>query len=69
VAPGFIAMGNFGSMEAFQKAFGPHADVIMADIPNYTDIQPTTQFIECPAPDGSNSQRLSCCIHTMPRLE
>jgi uncharacterized protein (TIGR02118 family) len=46
--PGFIAMGHlyFDSIEAFQKAFGPHADVIMADIPNYTDIQPRIQFSE-----------------------
>jgi uncharacterized protein (TIGR02118 family) len=46
--PSFIAMGHlyFDSMEAFQTAFGPHADAIMADIPNYTDIQPTIQFSE-----------------------
>jgi uncharacterized protein (TIGR02118 family) len=34
----------FDSAEAFQAAFGPHAKVIMADIPNYTDIQPTIQI-------------------------
>ena len=46
--PGFIAMGHlyFDSVEAFQKAFGPHADAIMGDIRNYTDIQPTIQFSE-----------------------
>ena len=46
--PGFIAMGHlyFNSIEAFQKAFGPHADTIMADIPNYTDVQPTIQISE-----------------------
>ena len=46
--PGFIAMGHlyFDSVEAFQKAFGPHADAIMGDIPNYTDSQPTIQFSE-----------------------
>jgi uncharacterized protein (TIGR02118 family) len=46
--PGFIAMGHlyFDSIEAFQKAFGLHADAIMGDIPNYTDIQPTIQFSE-----------------------
>ena len=44
--PEFIAMGHiyFDSAEAFQTAFGPHADAIMADIPNYTDIQPTLQI-------------------------
>jgi uncharacterized protein (TIGR02118 family) len=46
--PAFIAMGHiyFDSVEAFQTAFGPHADAIMADIPNYTDIQPTLQISE-----------------------
>ena len=46
--PGFIAMGHlyFDSIEAFQTAFAPHAEAIMADIPNYTDIQPTIQLSE-----------------------
>ena len=46
--PGFIAMGHlyFDSMEVFQTTFGLHAEAIMADIPNYTDIQPTIQFSE-----------------------
>ena len=46
--PAFIAMGHiyFESAEAFQTAFGPHAEAIMADIPNYTDIQPTLQISE-----------------------
>ncbi len=30
----------------FEAAFGPHAQEIMADIPNYTDIQPTIQLSE-----------------------
>jgi uncharacterized protein (TIGR02118 family) len=44
--PAFIAMGHlyFDSVPAFQTAFGPHAEAIMADIPNYTDIQPTIQI-------------------------
>ena len=44
--PAFVAMGHiyFDSVEAFQTAFGPHADAIMGDIPNYTDIQPTLQI-------------------------
>jgi uncharacterized protein (TIGR02118 family) len=44
--PAFIAMGHmyFDTVEAFQSAFGPHAEAIMADIPNYTDIQPTIQI-------------------------
>jgi len=36
----------FDSVEAFQTAFGPHAQAIMEDIPNYTDIQPTIQISE-----------------------
>ncbi len=44
----FIAMGHlyFDSLEAFQKAFPPHAAAIMGDIPNYTNIQPTIQVSE-----------------------
>lgn len=34
------------SVEAFQAAFGPHADAIMADIPNYTDLTPVLQISE-----------------------
>ena len=46
--PGFIAIGHiyFESVEAFRAAFTPHAEAIMADIPNYTDIQPTLQISE-----------------------
>jgi uncharacterized protein (TIGR02118 family) len=46
--PAYVAMGHlyFDSAEAFQTAFGPHAQTIMADIPNYTDIQPTIQISE-----------------------
>jgi uncharacterized protein (TIGR02118 family) len=46
--PTFTAMGHlyFDSVQAFQTAFGPHAEAIMADIPNYTDIQPTIQISE-----------------------
>jgi uncharacterized protein (TIGR02118 family) len=34
------------SVEAFQKAFGPHAKDIMADVKNYTDIRPVMQISE-----------------------
>ncbi len=49
-APGsdatFAAMGHlyFESLEDFQHAFGPHADVILCDIPNYTNIRPDIQI-------------------------
>ena len=47
-APAFIAMGHIycDSTEAFQSAFGPHAQAIMGDIPNYTNIEPTIQISE-----------------------
>jgi uncharacterized protein (TIGR02118 family) len=46
--PAYVAMGHlyFDSAEAFQTSFGPHAQAIMGDIPNYTDIQPTIQISE-----------------------
>lgn len=34
------------SVEAFQAGFGPHAEAIMADIPNYTDLTPVIQISE-----------------------
>lgn len=49
-APGapatYVAMGHlyFDSVDAFQNAFAPHAPAIMADIANYTDIQPIIQI-------------------------
>jgi len=44
----YVAMGHllFDSVEAFQNSFGPHSEAIMADIPNYTDTQPTIQISE-----------------------
>lgn len=51
-APGtpapYIAVGYlmFDSVEAFQSAFAPHADAIMADVPNYTNVQPMIQIAE-----------------------
>jgi len=44
--PDYAAMGHLylESVEAFQAAFQPHAAEIMADIPNYTDIQPIIQI-------------------------
>jgi uncharacterized protein (TIGR02118 family) len=52
VAPGapptYSAMGHlyFDSVAEFQAAFGPHTETIMADIPNYTNIQPVIQVSE-----------------------
>jgi uncharacterized protein (TIGR02118 family) len=42
----YAAIGQlfFDSLESFQKAFGPHARDISADIPNYTDVTPVIQI-------------------------
>ena len=44
----YIAMGHlyFDTMEAFQTAFAAHAEAIIGDVPNYTDIQPVVQISE-----------------------
>ena len=34
------------SVETFQRTFGPHAEEIMADIRNYTDLTPVLQISE-----------------------
>jgi uncharacterized protein (TIGR02118 family) len=54
-APGapatYVAMGHlyFDSADAFASAFGPHAQEILADIPNYTNTQPTIQISDVKA--------------------
>jgi uncharacterized protein (TIGR02118 family) len=51
-APGhpapFVALGHvyFNRAEDFQKGMGHHGVEIMADIPNYTNIQPQIQISE-----------------------
>tara|TARA_R110001632_G_scaffold43376_2_gene109965 strand:- start:4795 stop:5118 length:324 start_codon:yes stop_codon:yes gene_type:complete len=42
----FLAMGNlyFDSMESYQNSFGPNAPEIMADIPNFSTIEPIVQI-------------------------
>jgi len=44
----YVAMGHlwFDSVESFQQSFAPHAQEIMGDIPNYTDLQPVIQVSE-----------------------
>jgi uncharacterized protein (TIGR02118 family) len=46
--PPYLAMGHlyFDSVEAFEKAFAPNAEPIMADIPNYTNTTPVIQISE-----------------------
>ena len=54
-APGapatYVAMGHlyFDSADAFQAAFAPNAQAILADIPNYTNTQPTIQISDVKA--------------------
>ena len=44
----YLAVGYlyFESLEAYQTAFGPNAEKIVGDIPNYTNIQPILQISE-----------------------
>ena len=46
--PPFEAMCHIHceSVEAFQRAFAPHAAEIMGDVRNYTEIQPVMQVSE-----------------------
>ncbi len=41
-SPDFTVMAHmyFDSLESFQNSFGPKAEEIMADLPNFTEIQP-----------------------------
>jgi len=41
-----IASFIFDSVPAYQAAFGPHAQEIMADISKYTSIEPVVQISE-----------------------
>lgn len=36
----------FDNVEAFQQSFGPHAQEIMSDIPNFTNVEPVVQVSE-----------------------
>ncbi len=41
-----IALLDFESEQAFLGAAGAHADDVMGDVPNFTNIQPIVQFNE-----------------------
>jgi len=41
-----IARLTFDSVDAFNGSFGPHADEILGDIPNYTNATPVIQVSE-----------------------
>ncbi|MEX0287983.1 MAG: EthD family reductase [Flavobacteriaceae bacterium] len=44
----YIAIGYFyfNKLSEYQSVFGPNAEQIVGDIPNYTDIQPVVQISE-----------------------
>lgn len=44
----FAAMGHlyFDTIEDFENSFGPNAEEIMADLVNFTNVQPTIQISE-----------------------
>jgi uncharacterized protein (TIGR02118 family) len=46
--PTYIGMCHIysDSVESFQAGFGPNAERILADIPNYTDLSPVVQISE-----------------------
>ena len=46
--PAYVALGHlyFDSLPAFEQAFGPHAKQIMADLANFTNLEPTVQINE-----------------------
>lgn len=46
--PPYVAIGHilFDSIEDLQRAFALHAETIMADIANYTTIEPVIQISE-----------------------
>jgi uncharacterized protein (TIGR02118 family) len=37
---------RFDSVQSFQAAFGPHAESIMKDVPNYSSVEPVVQISE-----------------------
>jgi uncharacterized protein (TIGR02118 family) len=47
-SPLSVALGHmyFESIPAFVEAWTPHAAQIIADVPNYTNLQPTIQISE-----------------------
>ncbi|WP_411030560.1 EthD family reductase [Spongiimicrobium sp. 3-5] len=44
----YLAIGYlyFDQLSAYQNSFGPNAEKIVSDIPNYTNIQPVVQISE-----------------------
>lgn len=44
----FVAIINmyFESLDSFQQSFGPNINKLLADLPNFTDIEPVAQISE-----------------------
>jgi len=44
----YLAIGYlyFDKLSAYQNSFGPHAEKIIGDLPNFTNIQPVVQISE-----------------------
>lgn len=44
----FIAIGHlvYESLDTFQQAFAPHAQKLLGDIPNFSNVQPQIQISE-----------------------
>ena len=44
----YLAMGHlyFDTIEDFEKSFGPNAEKIMGDLPNFTNTEPVVQISE-----------------------
>ena len=57
--PQFIAMGHiyFDSLEEFQSSFSQHGKDFIADVPNYTNLQPIIQISEVVAAPERASAR------------
>ena len=66
-APGepatYVAMCHIycDSVDAFQRGFGPHADEILGDIKNYTDLSPIVKIREVVVGQSSKSVNPSIC--------
>ncbi len=50
-SPPYIAMGHIlmDSLEALQASFAPHVPAFLADVPNYTAIEPIIQISDVKA--------------------
>jgi len=59
--PTYVGMCHLlcDSIETFESAFGPHAQEILADVPNYTDLTPVMQISEVVVENSANADRIA----------